>query len=485
MTAPRILLLEDDQTFREVLTDHLESLGYRVDSHGALGDLHWNDNEPYQVALVDHQLPDGDGLEVATRLQQERASTQVVVMSAFADAARAVAAMQLGALDYLEKPLDLTRLETCLARAVAIASQPAQDSRASNDEKREVRKVEDPSPAARLLGVSEAMQSLRAELALAAEAWPSPLLLLGETGTGKSLAARVAHEDSCVSQGPFVEVNCAAIPESLFESELFGSERGAFTGASHARPGLIELASGGSLFLDEIGELAPHVQAKLLGVLESRKVRRLGGRQERAVSFRVIAATHRPLERLVEEGSFRADLYYRLAVLPLRLPPLRERPEDLPTLVSAALESLQAKMPQALVEALVEHLATLPLKGNVRELRNVVERTVLAHRREQRAAGSLPAAATTADEVDLEREARPSSKSRESSETPPASQIRTASKRSMAALSARERFPSLAEAEALHIAEALRRCAGNRTQAARMLGLSRSTLLRRLQQEAS
>lgn len=323
--------------------------------------------EPFDLALVDLKLPDTDGLEVLTWIREAHPGCRVVIMTGYSTVKSAVQAVQLGAYDYMEKPFaDLTELERLIERALGAVRAPAGDRPAL--------------AAARAVGLitggDERMARL-IELAYVMAQKPATVLILGETGAGKEVMARFIHRCSPRADGPFVAVNCAALAETLLESELFGHEKGAFTGATATRRGIFELADGGTLLLDEIGEASPSAQAKLLRLLETGTFQRVGGERSLRADVRIIAATNRPLEEAVRQGTFRSDLFYRLDVVTLHLPPLRERLADLPALVehllalhgSSAGGRRCAMDPQAL-----ELLARYPWPGNVRELANVLLR---------------------------------------------------------------------------------------------------------------
>ncbi len=332
-----------------------------VDVESAIAAL---DAEVFDLVLTDLKLPDGTGLEVVTASREARAATPVVVMTAFGTVQTAVEAMKLGASDFLEKPVEVDDLLGLVERALGEA--------ATSD-------VFDTGLGTRIVG---AHPHLRAALRLLRKVAPtdSTVLLTGESGTGKELFARAVHELSPRASGPFVAVNCAAIPETLIESELFGHEKGAFTGAHRRREGRFEAATGGTLFLDEIGDLDAAVQSKVLRVLEERSFERIGGRRTLTADVRLVTATNRDLARMVEEGEFRSDLYFRLEVFPIELPPLRERRDDVAPLAVHLLDRLAERhrrdRPAIDGEALAL-LARQPWPGNVRQLANVLERALI------------------------------------------------------------------------------------------------------------
>jgi len=323
---------------------------------------------PFDAVITDLMMPDGSGIDVLEAAKARNDATQVVLITAHATTERAVEAMRKGAYDYLEKPFDNRALIATLEKAL--------EKGAMVGENRVLRDAVE-GRGRGMIGTSRAMRELRDMLTRAASA-PTSVLITGESGTGKELAARALHDWGDRKAEPFIVVNCGALPDNLMESELFGHTKGAFTGAQGKKEGLIRAASGGTLFLDEIGELPLSLQVKLLRVLQERKVRPIGGSQELPVDVRVVAATNRDLESEVDEGTFREDLFYRLNVIRVRIPPLRERPDDIRPLAQHLLEkhsTLQARR-RALTEEAMDWLVRQPFPGNVRELENRIERAV-------------------------------------------------------------------------------------------------------------
>jgi two-component system nitrogen regulation response regulator NtrX len=371
MTLPRhILVVDDEPNIGSSLRLILEGAGYRVtvcDSAARLRAL-GRHVRPH-LYLLDVRLPDANGIDILRELREADESVPVIMISGHATIRDAVDATQSGALDFLEKPLARDRVLLAVKNALERSDLVRENQR--------FREMVGDGP--RLIGTSRAFLDAIDQATRAARTDAS-ILLLGESGTGKELLAAHIHRSSRVSTGPFVKVNCAAIPTDLIESELFGHEKGAFTGASSARRGRFELADGGTIFLDEIGDLHETVQAKLLRVLQDGEVQRLGSEQTFRVAVRVISATNRNLEQLIHERRFRDDLYYRLGVVPIRLPALRERLDDLGELVSHFLAEFCARnniKPRRLGNEVVATLAQYHWPGNVRELRNVVERMAI------------------------------------------------------------------------------------------------------------
>ncbi len=366
----RLLVVEDKESLRRLLVTALSEEGYEVasaeDVAGAKAHLA---EGAFSAVLSDLKLPDGSGLDVLAAARAVAPAAPVIVLTGFGTVATAVEAMKQGAYDFLEKPVEIDDLSRLLERALGTEDESAE----------EAIPVFAPPGVPPIVGRHP---RLRAALRLLERVAPteSTVLLTGESGTGKELFAQALHALSPRRSGPFVAVNCAAIPETLIENELFGHERGAFTGADRRQVGRFELAAGGTLFLDEIGELRPEVQGKVLRVLEERSFERVGGGATLHADVRLVAATNRDLEAMAATGAFRSDLYFRLAVFPLELPPLRERPSDIPLLARHLLGRLSERhrsAPIALAAAAAELLSAEPWPGNVRELSNVLERAAI------------------------------------------------------------------------------------------------------------
>ena len=326
---------------------------------------------PVDLVITDVRLPDGDGIEILRHVKAASPETIVIVMTAYGSAESAVAALKLGAADYLIKPFDVDELKIVVRNAL--------EKRQLEDENRLLKaELRERHGLQRLVGVSKAINAVFDTIRTIARA-SSTVLIDGESGTGKELAARAIHALSPRADAPFVSVNCGALPETLLESELFGHVKGAFTDAHQTKRGLFEAAHRGTLLLDEVGETSPAMQVKLLRVLQDKKIRRVGGTDEVEVDVRVIAATNQPLETLVKERRFREDLFYRLNVIPIRMPSLRERREDIPLLAEHFLRRFAAEMKKPVSKMSSEAMARLERHswpGNVRELENVIERAV-------------------------------------------------------------------------------------------------------------
>ncbi len=364
----RVLVVDDDESFREVMAFQLSEDGHEVGraSDGAAA-LRAFDEKPYPVVVTDLKMPHMSGLELLRALKERSADVVVVMITAFGDTATAVESMKAGAFDFLPKPCDRTHLKLVVGRAVEHANLKAQvnDLRGRLDgDGREM--VCESAVMKKVLQVADRVA--RSD---------TTVLILGESGTGKELLARRMHHQSGRASGPFVAINCAAIPRDLIESELFGHTRGAFTGAVRARPGRFSHARGGTIFLDEVGELPPEVQVRLLRVLQERTIDVIGQNRPEPIDVRVISATNRDLRRAVDSGAFREDLYFRLAVFPIQLPPLRDRPEDIPALLEDFLVRFGGTRPFVLTDECVDRLVGMPWRGNVRELQNIVQRMVL------------------------------------------------------------------------------------------------------------
>jgi two-component system response regulator AtoC len=438
LVTGRILVVDDDAAVRKVLAALLGQAGHRVfEASSGEEALALVGKEAVDLIIADVRMPGIDGLALLTAVAASAPDLPVVMISGHASIPMAVEAMKRGARDFLEKPFDREEVLVTAERALRAAARHA---------------LEPPRlpVASRLVGASQAMDALRADLARAARS-TATVLLRGESGTGKEVAAREIHELGARRAAPFVPVHCAALPEALLESELFGYEKGAFTGAAKQKPGRVQLARGGTLFLDEIADVSLAIQVKLLRLLQDREIVPLGGTAPEKVDVRFIAATHRDVDTMMARGELRQDLFFRLNVMPIWVPPLRERPGDVPLLVERFCEDAALRnhvaAPSIRPEAL-EALGALRWSGNVRELQSCVERLVVF------ANGGV----IGVEDVVRDQE-----------------RMRPLTTNAAGTLDAR-----VAQAERSAIQEALVRAHGNRTVAARMLGVSRRTLYNKL-----
>jgi two-component system response regulator AtoC len=440
-----VLVVDDDAVLRRLVSEDLPTHGFEVIPAASLQEARQLLNEkPVQAIVLDYRLPDGTGGDFFRSIRESYGSMPVVFVTNFPDVEQAVQLMKEGAADYFIKPFSIADLARRLRQLIEAERLRAEVSYHRRRSLPTNGKYE-------LVGGSAAMKTVRQSIAEASRSPNTPVLITGETGTGKEVVARLIHQTTCGDSQPWVEVDCTAIPKGLFESELFGHERGAFTGAEQAKEGLLELGKKGTLFLDEIGELELDLQVRLLRTLETHQFRRVGGTRPLFFGARVIAATNRDLDQLLNQKIFRADLYYRLAVYKIHLSPLRERREDIPELAEHFLrEAAQrhGKSVRRLARSFFKKLEFHSFPGNVRELRNLVEQAVIQ---------------SNGEEADFDERLPLASKVPSVSETPAESEDVT--------LSDHER--NLIEA-------ALKRNRGNKSAAARQLGISRPALLRRL-----
>ncbi|MGH9405000.1 MAG: sigma-54-dependent transcriptional regulator [Terriglobia bacterium] len=446
---PSILIVEDETKMQRLLELSLEAEGYvtrqAADAEGGLKQLR---QEKFDLVITDLKLPGMDGLEFLQAVKRVDAHMPVILMTAFGTIETAVQAMKAGASDYVLKPFALEEMKLVVQKELNL--------RRLQEENRNLREaLGQRYEFKNIIARSPKMQEVLAVVDRVAPT-NSTVLLGGESGVGKDMIARTIHQHSKRSAGPFVKINCAAIPENLLESELFGFERGAFTGAVTAKPGKFELADKGTIFLDEIGDVAPAIQVKLLRVLQEREFERLGGTKTLKVDVRLVAATNRDLRAALEQGTFREDLYYRLNVVPVNIPPLSEHKEDIPELVHCFLERFAreaGKDVMGVTPAAMKLLMDFHWPGNVRELENIIERAVaLSSGRE-------------IDAADIRLDLTPTRTAETAGAAP---------------------FPpagmTLDQYENEIIREALRRATGNKSQAARLLGLSRNAFRYRLSQ---
>src|SRR5271168_2773981 len=439
-----ILIVEDEARMRRLLELSLGEEGYNtISADSAEAGLKLAERESVDLVLTDLKLPGMTGLQLLEGMRRVRADMPVVVMTAYGTVESAVEAMKAGASDYVLKPFSLDEIKMVVKREL--------DVRRLREENRDLREALGKRyDFSGIVAQSPKMQEVLGLVDRVAQT-NSTVLIGGESGVGKDLVAHAIHQQSRRSRGPFVKINSTAIPENLLESELFGYEKGAFTGAATSKPGKFELADGGTLFLDEIGDVPPPVQVKLLRVLQEREFERLGGTKTVKVDVRLVAATNRDLRAALEDGTFREDLYYRLNVVPLNIPPLRDHKEDIPALGELFLHKFgdsSAKTFQGFSPAAMERLTGFHWPGNVRELENVIERAVALS----------PGPILEERDILLDQ---PAQKTRSADQFLPDGM-------------------TLEQWEDEMIKEAMRRAAGNKSQAARLLGLSRNSLRYRL-----
>jgi DNA-binding NtrC family response regulator len=385
-----VLVVDDEPNLRRVLSAVLTREGYQVIvADGGRDAVRKAKAEPHLDLLVtDYLMPDLNGLEVLEAVRKHHPGLRALLISGHGTVRSAVEAMRLGASDFLTKPFDVEQVRETVARALeAAAATPALPEALLGSPAKKTPLSAKPAarlvdyPGVDLIGSAPATQRMVHQLLQAAHASKATVLLLGESGTGKEVAARLVHEASPRRKGPFVAVSCAALPDTLLESELFGHEKSAFTGAANAKPGKFELADGGTLFLDEIGDIPHLTQVKLLRALQEREICRIGGVKTAKIDVRVVAATNRDLWKAVQEGTFRLDLYYRLHVIPVRLPALRERPEDIPALAAHFLQKVAREngrsFPGGIAPDVLDLLCGYSWLGNIREVQNVLEYAVV------------------------------------------------------------------------------------------------------------
>jgi len=445
-----ILVVDDDRAMREMLQSMLESAGLEARAaSSAVEALAMLKDVDFDVVLSDIRMPGRDGLELLGEIRERRPDTPVVLMTAFGSIDSAVQAMRAGAFDYVPKPFKRDEVLVVLERAF--------EHRELANENRRLRATLDRSRSfGELTGTSPAMREIFAMIRRVADS-RSSVLISGESGTGKEVVARTLHFSGARRDKPFLPINCTAIPEGLLESELFGHVRGAFTGAVSAKQGLFEKAKGGTLFLDEIGDMGLGLQSKLLRVLQDHEVRPVGGTQSVRVDFRIVAATNKDLRTEMDAGRFRRDLFYRLNVIPIEIPPLRERSEDVPALAEYFVRKHARGTRRSLSPEAMERLEREHWEGNARELENLIERAIALTDSEVLTPADLPLPSDAAD-----------------GEGPAAG----GGAEPMLARALEERL-SLYELEERYIAEVLKLVGGNKVQAARILGINRRTLYRR------
>jgi DNA-binding NtrC family response regulator len=436
-----LLVVDDDRFFCDLVRAYFDARNLRViaagtrEEGGRLGR-----QERIDVVLLDQHLPDGDGVDLCPLLLEVNDHAKVILITAYPNFDNVVAALRRGVCDYLAKPIEIEELGMVVEKVLRTQELERVERIQAFKNRQENRDN-------LLVGAEGGMREV-AELVRLSAGHDASVLITGETGTGKNVVARAIHGLREKESMPFVGINCAALPENLIESELFGHEKGAFTGAVAARKGIFEMADGGTLFLDEIGDLPMHLQAKLLGVLDDKQLMRVGGQTVRKVDVRIIAATNIDMRQAIREKRFREDLYYRLALMKIHLPPLRDRRQDIPDLCRYFLRTTIIDSDVVLGEGEIGRLQAYHWPGNVRELKNVMERSII-----------LQQGGTIHPSRLLETPAAPAAVS-----WPPAA------------------VDTLAAVEKRHILAILGRCNHNHSQAARLLGISRSTLLRKLSQ---
>ncbi len=463
----QILVVDDEANLRRVLSAQLSREGYdvHVAEDGEAGLLLLRENH-IDLVITDLRMPKVDGMDLLRAALRDDPTRPVLMMTAHGTVETAVEALKTGAFDYLTKPFDQQEVRIIVKKALRTRELASHDASRLDDHHGEAR--DEPTVTARFGIIGESQQVLDVYSVIERVAGtPTTVLVTGESGTGKELVARALHENSTRKDAPFIKVNCAAIPKDLMEAELFGYERGAFTGAVAAKPGRFELASGGTLFLDEIGELPVDMQVKLLRVLQESEFERVGGIKTMKVDVRLVAATNRDLKREITQGAFRDDLYYRLNVVPIALPALRERKSDIPVLVEHFVKKFNARLGKSITgldEAAMQRLTAHGWPGNIRELENVIERAVLF------ADGATIVVNDLSDELRGPRASRPDSSQ---TSTPPAPEVAVAS--SSDGLKEQVKA-AMTKLERDLIERALLSTNGNVTHAARLLKISRKGL---------
>ena len=432
-----LLIVDDEDDFREAAESYFRKQGYRVTAARSASEAIANlQSRVFHVAVVDLHMPEMNGLELLGRLLEDNDNLQVIMLTGGGSIETAVAAIKRGAADYLTKPIRLSELDVLIQRAY----QSGKMARENQNLKQVINRTR---PKVTIIGESPQMREVFRLIDRVSES-DKPILIEGESGTGKELVARAIHQNSPLADKPLVVINCAALPEALLESELFGHEKGSFTGAHASKPGLFEIADGGTLFVDELGELAPALQAKVLRAIEDGVIRRVGGVKEQRVHVRILAATNRVLADEVKAGRFREDLYYRVNVLAIRLPPLRERIGDVPLLIKNFLGPNWTLEPGVL-----ELLERYSWPGNVRQLNNALERAKILSEDDTIRLINLPPEIINGD-------------------------------RSIQTLSAGSQV-DLETLNRMHVVETLKQHAGNKARAARALGIGRRSLYRLLE----
>jgi two-component system, NtrC family, response regulator AtoC len=448
-----ILIVEDEKLIRWSLTERLSREGY-LTAEAELGSAARSalGGSDFDLVILDYRLPDTDGLSLLEWMRHEYPDLPVILVTAYSSVEGAVRAMKLGAFDYIHKPFDIDELVLVVRKALATTQLKREVSWLKENQARQFGSTQ-------IVGISESMREIFHVIERVASTDATTVLLRGESGTGKGLVAKAIHQSSKRREQPFMTVTCTALQETLLESELMGHEKGAFTDAKDQKKGLFELADGGTIFLDEIGDIPPSFQAKLLHVLEDKTFKRVGGVRDITVDVRIIAATNKDLEKAVKDGSFRQDLYYRLKIIPIPLPPLREREGDIPLLVQVFLDHFNKEFRKSVAGATpqaIEILEHYHWPGNIRELRNIVERAILLGQGDLLGVSDLPS------EIREGRGAGSDETSERAFTLPPGGVV-------------------LEELERDLVVQALARSGGNQTRAARLLGLNRDQIRYRIE----
>ncbi len=474
--VPRVLVVDDEADLRELLELTLIGMGLDVDSAATLAEARrLLGQQVYSLCLTDMRLPDGQGLELVAQISRDSSNTPVAVITAYGSAENAVAALKAGAFDYLAKPVALDALRNLVRSAVQIPGGVGQNVIIASPD----------DVTARMLGQSDAVRDVRQSISRLARSM-APVSITGESGSGKELAARLVHESGARANRPFVAVNCGAIPENLMEAEFFGHKRGSFTGADQDRIGFFQAANGGTLFLDEVADLPLAMQVKLLRAIQEKRVRQIGASTEEAVDVRIISATHQDLAQCVAAGRFRQDLYYRLNVIELKLPALRERSEDVPVLAEAILTKLANRAglirPPRLASVSLKYLQTYSFPGNVRELENILERALAFSNGEVINVEDLGLRPTISDATENERANDEAASDNGSAPIAPRPAGSVARVVRLSDDGIPESLPDyLDQIERQAISRALEKTRYNRTAAARMLGITFRALRYRMQ----
>jgi two-component system response regulator AtoC len=444
---PSILIVDDDEVMRETLSDVLRKRGYEIFSvDSGNGALSLIKKSIIDLILLDMKLPDIDGLEVLKKIKEFDTEILVIMMTAYSDIQTAVSSMKSGAYDYINKPFELDELKLLIEKGLETKS-------LINEVRRLHRQQKESYENSHIYGVSPQIHYVKELIGMISKTHKTSVLIQGESGTGKELAANAIHYNSHRNDKPLMKINCSAIPDSLLESELFGYEKGAFTDAKNTKKGLFELADGGTVFLDEIGDMNPFLQSKILRVLENQTFMRVGGEREIKVDIRVIAATNKNLEAMVKEGLFRKDLYYRLKVMVVEMPPLRDRLEDILLLSNLFIEENNKEYNKA-IKGFSDEAKKLMIQyawpGNVRELKNVIERAMILTDQEVITPKHLPFELKQAEKVIFENPGYEVSD--------PVLDL------------------SLEGMERIHLSKVLKRLEWNKSKASKFLGISRATL---------